>query len=300
MDTGSQPVSCQGGEVPCASVTTSTIKVVGILSPGEMGSGVGMVLRQHGLRVLTCLAGRGPESHERAAKAGFEEAGDLASLVRTCDVLLSILPPVVAGAVADQVAVAITATGSDLLYVDCNAIAPNSAAAIFRTVTTAGARFADAGIIGPPPTRPGNRIFTSGPGAAEFAALGEFGLDIRVLDGDVGQASGLKMCYAAMTKGLQALGAELLVAARLLGVEDTLLAEQSEGDVATVRHFVERALQTMPPKAYRWIGEMEEIARCFEDLGLPGRLMLGAADVYTNVRDGGLLATELRLKPVAR
>jgi 3-hydroxyisobutyrate dehydrogenase-like beta-hydroxyacid dehydrogenase len=277
-----------------------TITAVGILSPGEMGSGVGTVLHQHGLRVLTCLGGRGPESRARAAQAGFEDVADLAQLVSECDLLLSILPPSVAGAVADQVGAAVRATGSDLLYVDCNAIAPGTASGIFRTVTAAGARFADGGIIGPPPTRPGNRIFTSGPGAAEFAALGEFGLDIRVLDGDVGQASGLKMCYAAMTKGVQALGAELLVAARLLGVEDTLLAEQSEGDVATVRRFVERALQTMPPKAYRWIGEMEEIARCFEDLGLPGRLMLGAADVYTNVRDGGLLATELPLKPVAR
>jgi 3-hydroxyisobutyrate dehydrogenase-like beta-hydroxyacid dehydrogenase len=283
-------------------VTTSTINAVGILSPGEMGSGVGTVLHQHGLRVLTCLAGRGPESRDRAAKAGFEDVADLESLVRACDVLLSILPPAVAGAVADQVAAAVTAMKCELLYVDCNAIAPNTARGIFRTVTAAGARFADAGIIGPPPTRPGNRIFTSGPGAIEFAvALGGFGLDIRVLDGDVGQASGLKMCYAAMTKGVQALGAELLVAARLLGVDDTLLAEQSEGgDVANVRRFVERALPTMPPKAYRWIGEMEEIARCFEDLGLPGRLMLGAADVYTNVRDGGLLATELPLKPVAR
>ena len=283
-------------------MTSSSITAVGILSPGEMGSGVGTVLHQHGLRVLTCLAGRGPESRERAARAGFEDLPDLESLVRVCDVLLSILPPSVAGAVADQVAAAVSATSSDVLYVDCNAIAPNTASGISQTVTAAGARFADAGIIGPPPTRPGNRIFTSGPGANEFAAaLGKFGLDIRVLDGDVGQASGLKMCYAAMTKGVQALGAELLVAARLLGVEDTLLAEQSEGgDVANVRRFVERALPTMPPKAYRWIGEMEEIARCFEDLGLPGRLMLGAADVYTNVRDGGLLATELPLKPVAR
>src|SRR5207302_6399920 len=125
------------------------------------------------------------------------------------------------------------------------------------------------------------RFFTSGPGAREFSQLREFGLDIRVLDGAVGQASGLKMCYAAMTKGVQALGTELLVAARLMGVEDTLLAEQTQSaDVAAVRRFVERALPTMPPKAYRWIGEMEEIARCFEDLGLPGRLMLGAADVY--------------------
>lgn len=277
---------------------TGTIKVVGILSPGEMGSGVGTVLHQHGLRVLTCLAGRGPGSRERAVQAGVEDVADLAALVRACEVLLSIVPPAVAGAVAAQVAAAVTATGSDLLYVDCNAIAPKTACSVASTISGAGARFADGGIIGPPPTRPGNRIFTSGPGAREFAGLGNFGLDIRVLDGEVGQASGLKMCYAAMTKGVQALGAELLVAARLLGVEETLLTEQSEGDVAAVRRFVERALPSMPPKAYRWIGEMEEIARCFEDLGLPNRLLLGAADVYANVRDGGRLATELALKPV--
>src|SRR5438105_11036100 len=239
-------------------IVSVSIETVGILSPGEMGSGVGTVLHQHGLRVLTCLAGRGPESRRRAAQAGIEDVADLAQLVSTCDVLLSIVPPSVAGAVADQVGAAVSAAGSDLLYVDCNAIAPGTAKGIFRAVTAAGARFADAGIIGPPPTRPGNRIFTSGPGAPEFAALAESGLDIRVLDGHVGQASGLKMCYAAMTKGVQALGAELLVAARLIGVEDTLLADQSEGgDVANVRRFVERALPTMPPKAYRWIGEME-------------------------------------------
>jgi 3-hydroxyisobutyrate dehydrogenase-like beta-hydroxyacid dehydrogenase len=262
-----------------------TITTIGILSPGEMGSGVGTVLHQHGARVLTCLVGRGGDSRERAARAGFEDVGDLDTLVRESQILLSIVPPAVAGAVADQVASAVQATGADLLYADCNAIAPGTVQHIAQTVLGAGARFADAGIIGPPPTRPGNRFFTSGPGAAEFAALASFGLDIRVLKGGVGQASGLKMCYAAMTKGMQALGSELLTAARLLGVEDTLRAEQNEGDLAVVRRFVERALPSMPPKAYRWIGEMEEIARCFEDLGLPGRLMLGAADVYAHVRD---------------
>jgi 3-hydroxyisobutyrate dehydrogenase-like beta-hydroxyacid dehydrogenase len=265
-----------------------------------MGSGVGTVLHQHGVRVLTCLAGRGPGSRERAMRAGFEELADLDSLVRQSDILLSIVPPAVAGAVADQVAAAVRSTSADLLYADCNAIAPSTALTIARTVVSSGARFADAGIIGPPPIRPGNRIFASGPGAGELAALAGYGLDVRVLEGGVGQASGLKMCYAAMTKGVQALGAEILVAARRLGLEDALRAEQSEGGVAAVRRFVEQALPAMPPKAYRWIGEMEEIARCFEDLGLPGRIMLGAADVYTNVRDGGLLATDLPLEPVAR
>jgi 3-hydroxyisobutyrate dehydrogenase-like beta-hydroxyacid dehydrogenase len=225
----------------------------------------------------------------------MQDVPDLETLVSSSQIVLSILPPSVAGAVADQVAAAVRTTHADVLYADCNAIAPGTARAIYQTLQQAGARFADAGIIGGPPTRPGNRIFVSGPGAASLAALGEFGLDIRVLDGDVGQASGLKMCYAAMTKGLQALGAELLVAAKLLGVEDTLRAEQDQGgDLAAVRRFVERALPNVPPKAYRWIGEMEEIARCFEELGLPGRLLLGAADVYTNFRDGGILATSSR------
>jgi 3-hydroxyisobutyrate dehydrogenase-like beta-hydroxyacid dehydrogenase len=272
----------------------TTIKTVGILSPGDMGSGVGDVLHQHGLRVLTCLAGRGGDSRKRAADAGIQDVPDLEVLVRECDVILSILPPSVAGAVADQVAAAVRATGADVLFADCNAIAPGTARGISQTLLDAGARFADAGIIGGPPNRSSNRIYASGPGAPELETLREYGLDIRVLEGGVGQASGIKMCYAAMTKGLQALGAEILVAARLLGVEDTLSEEQNRGgDLAAVRHFVERALPSMPPKAYRWIGEMEEIARCFEELGMPGRLMMGAADVYTNFRDSGVLAQQL-------
>src|SRR5439155_4280219 len=185
-----------------------------------------------------------------------EDVPDLEALVTASDIVLSIVPPSVAGAVADQVAAAVRVSGADLLYADCNAIAPGTARGIFQTMVDVGARFADAGIIGGPPTRPGNRMFTSGPGARELEKLGDFGLDIRVLDGEVGQASGLKMCYAATTKGLQALGAEVLAAARLLGVEDNLRAEQSQGgDLAAVRRFIERALPSMPPKAYRWIGE---------------------------------------------
>jgi 3-hydroxyisobutyrate dehydrogenase-like beta-hydroxyacid dehydrogenase len=265
-----------------------------------MGSGVGMVLHQHGLRVLTCLTGRGAASRERATEAGFEDMPDLDALVLESDVLLSIVPPSVAGALADQVAAAVRATNADLLYADCNAVAPGTVRGISQSILDAGARFADAGIIGGPPNRSKNRIYTSGPGARELDGLREYGLEIRVLEGGVGQASGIKCCYAAMTKGVQALGAELLVAAQLLGVEATLRDEQNLGpELAAVRRFVERALPSMPPKAYRWIGEMEEISRCFEELGLPGRLMLGAADVYTNFRDGGVLAQELRVAPAA-
>ena len=126
---GSSARAESAARYPGPVTTTPSINAVGILSPGEMGSGVGEVLHQHGLRVLTCLAGRGAGSRERAARAGFEDTPDLEALVGACDVLLSIVPPAVAGAVADQVAAAVRATGANLLYADCNAIAPGTARA---------------------------------------------------------------------------------------------------------------------------------------------------------------------------
>ncbi len=252
---------------------------VGILSPGDMGHSVGAVLREHGLRVLTCLAGRSERTRALAAGAGFEDAPSLEDLVRAADVLLCILVPAAALDTARQVAGAIGATDADVLYVDCNAIAPRTVREIGGVIAAAGGRFADAGIIGPPPRRPGTRIYTSGPGAAEFAALGAYGLDIRPLDGDSGQASGLKMCYAAMTKGVQALGVELLVAARALGLAGALDAELRDGP-SDVLAFLARSVPTMPPKAHRWVGEMEEIAICFGDLGLTPGILAGAADLY--------------------
>ena len=273
--------------------------IVAIIAPGMMGAAVGKRLVDHGLKVLTSLQGRTEETRLRAQAAGMISGSD--EEIAAADLILSILPPGDAVALAQRFAPALTASNSKPVFVDCNAVSPNTVERIAAAIAPTGAPFVDAGIIGGPPTQSGTRFFASGPGAAELVGLSEFGLDWRLLEGEVGQASGLKMCYAAMTKGLQALGAELLVAARLLGVEDTLRDEQNEGaSLAAVRQFVERALPTMPPKAYRWIGEMEEIARTFEDLGLPGRMLLGAADVYTNVRDGGLLATELPVTPATR
>jgi hypothetical protein len=46
----------------------------------------------------------------------------------------------------------------------------------------------------------------------------------------------------------------------------------------------------MPSKAYRWIGEMEEIAATFEGVGLTPRMLLGAGDMYRLVEAAGLPA----------
>lgn len=255
------------------------IQTVGLLSPGDMGHSVGKVLVDNGLRVITCFDGRSQRSRDLACEAGIQDGGSLEDVVREADVFLSILVPSKAVEVAGQVADALRSSGSDLLYVDCNAIAPQTARSVADVITGAGSRVADIGIVGPPPRRPGTRFYASGPAVNEVAELAAFGLDIRVIGNEMGQASGLKMCYGALTKGLQALGVELLVAAHALGL-DEVLAEEQAGSVADIRDWLARSVPTMPPKAYRWVGEMEEIAKTFEDVGLTPLMFQGAADLY--------------------
>jgi 3-hydroxyisobutyrate dehydrogenase-like beta-hydroxyacid dehydrogenase len=243
---------------------------VAVISPGDMGSAVGRRLSESGTRVVTALAGRSERTRALAADAGFVDAGSLAEAVRQADVLLSIVPPGRALEVA-------RAVGRDPgpLYVDCNAISPATARSIGDLV---GDRYVDAGIIGFPGAP---RFYASGPHAHE---LTELPLDVRELDGEIGRASALKMCYAALTKGLTALLTESMVTADALGVTEALVAELSDSQplfLATAR----RALPGMVPKAYRWIAEMEEIAATFEAAGLTPRMLLGAADVYRLVEE---------------
>ena len=178
------------------------IKTVGIISPGDMGQAVGQVLRAQGLRVIASLADRSERTKMLAEQAGIEDVGALPSLVSEADIVLSILVPAEAVSAAQLVAQALTQTRTALLYVDCNAIAPQTVRQIEAIIMAAGGRFADASIIGPPPRKPGaTRFYASGPDAAEFAVLNAFGLEIIRLGDESGQASALKMCYAALTKG---------------------------------------------------------------------------------------------------
>jgi 3-hydroxyisobutyrate dehydrogenase-like beta-hydroxyacid dehydrogenase len=261
-----------------------SIHTVAILSPGDMGHGVGQVLKQNGLRVVTCLQKRSQRTRELAVEAGIEDLPSLEAVVTESDLIMSILVPGAARDIAREVGEALRATKTDVLFADCNAIAPSTARDVASIIESAGGRVVDAGIIGPPPTRPGNRMYASGPGADEFATLNHHGLDIRVLPGEVGQASGLKVCYAALTKGLQALGLELLVAADAMGLHDELAAEQAES-MSAIRGYLERITPTMPPKANRWVSEMEEIAQAFADLGMTPKLFEGVADMYRLVAE---------------
>lgn len=253
---------------------------VAIMAPGDMGHAVAATLRGHGLRVITCLEGRSPRTTALAAKAGVEPVADDDALVSEADLLLSILVPASAPALAQRIAAAVERTGSALTYVDCNAIAPQTARSIGALVEAAGARFVDAGIIGPPP-KAGSRtpFYAAGAHAKSLAGLRDFGLDVRVVSERPGDASAVKMCYAALTKGTTALMTQLSVAAERLGITDVLRQEFAESQQAALERM-QRMVPGMIPKAHRWVGEMAEIARTFENCGLTPRTYLGAADIY--------------------
>jgi 3-hydroxyisobutyrate dehydrogenase-like beta-hydroxyacid dehydrogenase len=262
-----------------------SVEVVGLLSPGDMGSAIASVLHNHGLRVITHLAPRSSRTRSLAEGAGVQDVPSLDDLVQQAQIILSVLVPAQAQSIAAEVARAIETTGARPLYVDCNAIAPRTVRKVGETIMSAGGQFADAGIIGSPPRGQSSpRFYASGTGASGFARLAEFGLDIRVIGEEIGSASGLKMCYGALTKGLAALGAELLVAADRMGLAEILRKEQLDS-VTVVLTWLQRSLPTMPPKAHRWVGEMEEIAKCFEDLGLTPNILDGAADMYRFIAD---------------
>jgi 3-hydroxyisobutyrate dehydrogenase-like beta-hydroxyacid dehydrogenase len=254
---------------------------IGIISPGDMGHAIGAVLGQHGLRVLTNLHGRSARTATLAAEAGMIDVGDDATLVQEADLLLSVLPPAQAVACAERVAAALRSSRVSLLYADCNAISPGTARSIERLLKEAGADVVDVGIIGSPPQpgRTGTRLYASGPAAERLAVLNEYGLEVQVIGAQVGQASGLKMCYASLTKGLTALATQALTAGEALGVASILTDELRDSQGALLE-WVERQVPRMPPKAYRWVGEMEEIACTFADVGLPPQMLEGAAALY--------------------
>ncbi|MDF5720080.1 MAG: DUF1932 domain-containing protein [Rhizonema sp. PD37] len=264
------------------------IQTVGILSPGDMGQAIAGVLNQHGLRTVAALDNRSQRTRQLATEAKIEDVGSLNRLVSESDVLLSVLVPASATEAAKQVSEAIRNVGKNLLYVDCNAISPDKVRTIEDIIQASGGRFVDAAIIGPPPRMPNRtRIYASGVHASELAQLRDSGLDIRAIGDEIGQASGLKMCYAALTKGLIAIGTELLIAAHRLNLEEPLWDELSTSQKELV-DWLTRSIPTMPPKAHRWVGEMEEIAATFSAVDLTELTFEGAAKVYRLVQETDL------------
>jgi 3-hydroxyisobutyrate dehydrogenase-like beta-hydroxyacid dehydrogenase len=254
--------------------------VVAVVAAGEMGAGVGARLAERGCRVLTSLSGRSPASRARAEAAGMTDVPD--AVLATADVFLSIAPPAEALALAERFAPALEASPSKPLYVDCNAVGPEAVRGIGAVIEAAGAPFVDAGIIGvaPQPSGYSPVIYCSGPYARRLEALNAFGLTVRALEGEVGQASALKLCYAGFNKGMYAVGLVTLIAGIEAGVEQVFLDELAASQSQALAYLAKRA-PTIFPKTYRWVAEMQEIATF---AGGPGETVFtGAAELYAQL-----------------
>lgn len=253
-----------------------TQPVIAVIAAGDMGSGVGGRLVERGCRVLTSLEGRSDASRERALAAGMAHASD--AEIAGADMILSIVPPGGALALAERLAFALEAADTKALYVDCNAVSPETVRGIGAVIEAAGAPFVDAGVIGGAPKAGYTpAIYASGAEAGRFAALNAHGLDIRVMDGPIGQASAIKMCYAGLTKGLHAVGVAVIRGALDAGVDQAFLAELADSQPQLLAYFTGRTPGIFG-KAYRWVAEMREIGDFLGDEG--EAIYDGAAALY--------------------
>jgi 3-hydroxyisobutyrate dehydrogenase-like beta-hydroxyacid dehydrogenase len=254
---------------------------VAVMAQGTMGAGVGKRLSERGANVRTLLSGRSEASANRAKAAGMQPAADERELLSGADYFLSILPPAEAEALATRMAPALQSLPVKPVYVDCNAISPQTAERVAAIVEPTGAAFVDGGIIGGPPREGygGPAIYTSGPAAERTKALKDWGLDWRFIDGPIGAASGLKMSYAGITKGTTAIAAAMLLGAARFGCAEALIAELSSSQPEMLKRM-RGGVPGMYDKAYRWVGEMEEISD-FLDANAPSSDMYrGIARLY--------------------
>jgi 3-hydroxyisobutyrate dehydrogenase-like beta-hydroxyacid dehydrogenase len=256
------------------------IENVGVMSPGDMGQAVSLQLKAKGLNVYTGLEHRSERTRALARDAGLIDVGTVTRLVDECDVVLSIMDPGAAVGFARVAADALRSTSRHTLIVDCNAIAPDTVHEVADLIESAGGRFVDAGIIGPPPRgKATTYLYTSGPGAADLEQLAGAQLIVHVIGEGIADASALKMCYGALNKGTQALWLEVLIAAQRLGVAD-LLEQQLRQSQGERYGWVLGQFPILPPKAYRWVPEMLEIAKTLETAGMTPKMFQGAADIY--------------------
>jgi putative dehydrogenase len=248
---------------------------VAIVAPGNMGAGIGQRFHEHGATVLTSLVGRSKASAERAAKAGMQAADD-AQLMQA-DMLLSIVPPGEALALAKRFAPLIERANKKPIYVECNAVNPTTMRRIAEVVTATGAEFVGGCIIGPPPVpRSANtKLYVSGPAAQDVLKLNDYGLIVRFVEGSLTAASALKMSYAGITKGFTALAAAMMLAATREGSAEALKKELGESQ-APLQAWLARQVPAMYGKAYRWVAELDEIAGFVGD-NLPEHEMFAAS-----------------------
>jgi 3-hydroxyisobutyrate dehydrogenase-like beta-hydroxyacid dehydrogenase len=256
------------------------VTTIGLINPGAMGASVGAAARHNKAQVIWASEGRSVSTKERADKAQLDDCGTMGNLVAQSNIILSVCPPHSAMAVATEVA----DLGFSGLYLEGNAIAPDHTRQIESVVTEQGAGFIDGGIIGGPAWKAeyGTRLYLSGENAQVIADIfAGSNLHASVISDQIGAASALKMTFAAFTKGSTALLCAILAVAEKEGVRSNLEAQW--GDVFTKQ--THRRVIGNTAKAWRFEGEMQEIAATFSGAGLPPGFHEAAAQVFSRLAE---------------
>lgn len=257
---------------------------IAILAMGEMGSGIAGRFVERGARVVTSVQGRSQTSVERAKAAGVEMLADR-DLIGEADIFLSVVPPASARDMAARF-LTVVDTARAPVFIDCNAIAPQTLKVIAEGFADRGLRFIDGSIIGAAPRADGYspRLYLSGPTDNEADTIGALGIETRVLSSILGEASALKMAYAGIGKGFQALGTAMALGAARAGVTDHLVAELADSQ-PELYAWLRKMQPTMYAKAYRWDGEMLEISAFLEPERGAADMFGGAAALYRHVAE---------------
>lgn len=271
---------------------SSAMPRLAVVAAGAMGSAVAKRLVSFGCTVYTNLDGRSEATRKRAQDAGMINVS-INELVLKSDWILSILPPRDAVSFAEKIQDAAAKHGSAFpsprTFVDCNAVNPETVKRIAALFAGTSIEFVDAGIIGGPPKGNYDPTFYAsaedGKMLDEFTALSNYGLKVSPLKGEgvgVGDASALKMSYAGITKGTTGLYTTMVLAAHASSpaTADALMRELHMSQPVLLNRLVE-SVPPMLPKAYRWIGEMEEIADFVG--GGEGDVYRGIAKVYERI-----------------
>ncbi|MGY9057160.1 MAG: DUF1932 domain-containing protein [Alphaproteobacteria bacterium] len=256
------------------------LDTIGLVSPGDMGHGIGRALRLAGRRVLTNLSGRSERSHSLATEAGLEDAGSLQAIMAQADLVLSVMPPAAAEGFATEAAAAMAAVGRPPAFAALNAISPATSAAIGAVIAGAGALYIDGSIIGMTPGKAAApRIYVSGDGAEPLEALTTDTMLWRYIGSEAGRASTLKMLYAGLNKGTWALQATMAIAAERYGLFDAFMGEVSGSNAARAKDM-ENWVGFLAADAERWHPEMAEVAQTLGAIGAATGFHLGAEELF--------------------
>ncbi|TCD60249.1 hypothetical protein EIP91_010513, partial [Steccherinum ochraceum] len=206
----------------------------------------------------------------------------LSDIARRARWVLSILPPSDALGFAQEFRSVYTdlpdgererAGSGKIAFVECNAVNLETAKKIGAVFQGTPITFVDAAIIGFPP-RPQDgydpKLYASvdpkdDDTLKQFEELGRYGLKVCPLRGEgvgVGDASALKMSYGGIVKGVIGLYATMILAAHTSSpaTATALTHELASSQPFFLKHITS-SIPDMLPKAYRFVGEMEEISR---------------------------------------